>query len=153
MSSIGYAIGLLFVNHKTSSSPFGVQEQILGTDGAGDEIAYAKSTNEMFVFIHNHILSLSVVMLVVGIMFYCTGVLSERWKRFILLEMMTAILTTFGGIALVRYASPYFSWLVVLSGISLFLSYLTVVAVTLIEMWFSTKQIPSAAPSGERSPS
>jgi hypothetical protein len=137
--TIGYAIGLFFVEHQTSLTATGVQEQFLGNDTAENqpELKYAKSANEMFIFMHNHILSLALIFFIVGGIFYFSSGVSASVKQFIMLEPLIAILTTFGGIALVRYVSPLFSWLVLFSGISLFLCYCAMVFFVLKELWFT----------------
>ena len=45
--------------------------------------------------------------------------------------------TTFGGIALVRFVSPLYSWLVLASGLSLFLCYVAMVILIVKELWFT----------------
>ncbi|MEK9136834.1 MAG: hypothetical protein AAB393_06895 [Bacteroidota bacterium] len=139
--TIGYSVGLFFVEHTTALSSRGIQEQMLGngdSDGA-QEIRYAKSTHEMYVFIHNHVLSLALAFFVVGAIFYFSSLVSERMKRLLVVEPLVAVVTTFGGIALVRFVSPGFSWLVLVSGISLFLSYFAMVFLILKELWFTKR--------------
>lgn len=135
--TIGYGVGLLFVEHTTSLTLQGVREQFLGNEGSGstEELRFAKSAHEMFVFMHNHILSLSVVFCIVGGIFFFSSLVSERTKRFLMIEPLAAIVTTFGGMALVRYVSPDFSWLVIVSGASLFLCYGIMVGLMLYELW------------------
>ncbi|MBM2841909.1 MAG: hypothetical protein HW412_2437 [Bacteroidetes bacterium] len=139
--TIGYMIGLAFVDHMTSLNSTGIQQQFLGNEGLEDqqEFKYAKSANEMFIFMHNHILSLALVFFAVGGILYFTSVLSEKVKVFLLLEPLVAVVTTFAGIALVRYVSPSFSWLVLISGISLFACYVLMVLVIFKELWFVRK--------------
>jgi hypothetical protein len=132
----GYAIGLFFVEHTSSMSSIGIQEQFRGTPESVAEIRYEKSVTEMYVFLHNHILSLSLVFLALGSIFYFSSIVSEGVKRFLMVEPFLAIVTTFGGIALVRFASPVLSWLVMLSGASLFICYGAMVFLILKELWF-----------------
>jgi predicted tellurium resistance membrane protein TerC len=119
----------------------GIQEQFLGRDESDttQELRYAKSVNEMYVFVHNHVLSLSLVFLALGGILYFSSIVSERVKRFLILEPLLAVITTFGGIALVRFVSPSFSWLVLISGVSLFVSYVVIVFLIIKELWFSEK--------------
>jgi hypothetical protein len=137
--TIGYAIGLFFVEHHTSFSSRGVQEQFLGNEDSevAQEVRYAKSANEMFVFIHNHILSLALVSFAVGGIFYFSSLVSAKIKLFLVVEPLVATLTTFGGIVLVRYVSPVFTWLVLFSGASLFLCYSIMVVLIMKELWLS----------------
>lgn len=136
--TMGYAIGLFFVEHQTSFSDEGVQEQFLGNENseAAQELRYAKSANEMFVFMHNHILSMSLIFLALGGIFLFTSC-PGRLKRFLLIEPFVAIVTTFGGIALVRYVSNQWSWLVIISGVLLFASYILIVSIIMRDLWFA----------------
>jgi len=133
--STGYIIGLFFVNHTTAGTPTGIEQQLLGSQDT-PEMRYEKSLGEMFVFLHNHILSLSLVFFCLGSIFYFSTIVSSGWKRFLLVEPLVALLTTFGGIALVRFVTPWMSWLVFVSGISLFVCYVAIVVLILVELWF-----------------
>jgi hypothetical protein len=139
--TIGYATGLLFVEQTTCLTSSGIQEQMLGNEEStvATEMKYAKSVSEMYVFLHNHILSVTMIMMVVGSIFYFSSIVGEGTKRFLLVEPFVAVLTTFGGIALVRFVSPHFSWLVLLSGVSLFVCYAAMLALILKELWMSTR--------------
>jgi hypothetical protein len=136
--STGYTAGLLFVEHKSGATPSGIQEQFLGSPDTeiSEEVAYSKSANEMYVFLHNHILSLSLVFFAVGGIFYFSSIVRTRLKMFLMVEPLVAVATTFGGIALVRFVSPHFSWLVLGSGISLFVCYFVMVLLIIKELWF-----------------
>lgn len=138
----GYVIGIVFVDHTTSITPVGIEEQFLGTPETFDnaEMKFAKSSHEMFVFLHNHILSLSLVFFAVGGILYFSSIVSERAKRWLMVEPLVAVLTTFGGIALVRFVSPLFSWLVLLSGASLFFCYGLTVYFILKELWWTSQE-------------
>ena len=135
--STGYAVGLLYVDHTTAMSAPGVREQFLGKpDGVvATEVKYAKSPGEMFTFILNHVFSMAVLFFVLALLLHGTGVFSPGWKRFLMIEPFVAIVATFGGIALVRYVSPLFSWLVMLSGVSLAGVYILSATAIMAEMW------------------
>lgn len=136
--SIGYTIGLLFVDHSTSGTTTGISEQFRGTpeDAEVVELKYAKSVNEMYIFLHNHILSLALVFFAVGSIFYFSSSTTERWKSFLLVEPFVAVGTTFGGIWMMRFVSEHFSWLVMFSGISMVCCYIAMVTLILKELWF-----------------
>ncbi|MBM2839564.1 MAG: hypothetical protein HW412_92 [Bacteroidetes bacterium] len=136
--SVGYLIGLFFVEHTTSLSSQGIQEQFLGSSNLEtiQEMQYAKSANEMYVFLHNHILSLSLVFFALGGIFYFSSLVSDGVKKFLIVEPFIAMVTTFGGITLIRFVSPLFSWLVLVSGVSLFVCYCVMGYLILRELWF-----------------
>ncbi len=137
--TIGYAVGLFFVEHTTAFSQQGIREQFLGNEAAerAETMRYEKSANEMFVFMHNHILSLALMFFTTGGIFYFSSLVSEKMKIVLMLEPLAATLITFAGIALIRYVSPMFSWLVLLSGASLFICYSVMVFLIMRELWFT----------------
>ncbi len=115
--TVGYAVGLLFVELQTSMRPDGIQKQFLGAPEGGDgaELAFEKSPREMLVFLHNHLLGLSLIFLAVGGILSMAAGVHDRLKTLLIVEPFVAILTTFGGIALTRFVSPAWSWLVMIS--------------------------------------
>jgi hypothetical protein len=139
--TLGYGLGLFFVEHRTSMTASGVEHQFLGTPEyeAAAEIQYAKSPTEMLVFLHNHVFSLSLVFFAVGTLFYFSALPSPFWKRFLLIEPFAAIITTFGGIALIRYVSPLFSWLVIVSGVSIACCYVAMTVIILKDLWWPAR--------------
>ena len=132
----GYGVGLLFAGHTTSGTPAGLTEEYRGTpEGSqGAELKYAKSEDEMYIFLHNHLLSLSLVFFAVGGIFYFSDT-SPGLKKFLMLEPFAALITTFGGIWLVRFVAPAFSWLVLLSGIAMAGCVIAMVVIILRELW------------------
>ena len=133
----GYAIGLLFVDHTATGSLHGLEQEYRCTpeNANAAEIKYAKSVDEMYVFLHNHVLSLSIVFFFVGGTFYFSSLVKDGWKRFLMVEPILAIVTTFGGIWLMRFVSEDFSWLVVISGLTMVGCYIVMVALILVELW------------------
>ena len=59
--TIGYGIGLFFVDHSTGGTAKGLADAYRGTseNSQAIELKYAKTTDEMYIFLHNHVLSLS----------------------------------------------------------------------------------------------
>ena len=135
--STGYIVGILFVDHRTQGTSRGLIEEYRGTPevSRAAELKYAKSVDEMYIFLHNHILSLSVVFFAVGGIFYFSSLTSPGVKHFLIVEPFAAIATTFGGIWLMRFVAPQFSWLVLISGISMVGCYAIMVFLILWELW------------------
>jgi hypothetical protein len=136
MLTVGYAIGLLFVDHTSGGTANGISEQFRGSAdaGAGTEIRYEKSPDEMYIFLHNHILSLTLVFFAVGGLFYFSSIARGGLKTFLMVEPLLAVATTFGGIWLMRFVSPLFSYLVLVSGLTMMLCYLAMIALMLVEL-------------------
>jgi len=74
-----------------------------------------------------------------GSIFFFSSLVSDRLKRFLLIEPLIAIVTTFGGIVLVRFVAKEFAWVVLISGVSLGLCYLAMIAIILYELWIPVK--------------
>jgi len=136
----GYAAGLIFVKHTTRGTPDGLVEEYRGSpDGvAADEIKYEKSPSEMMILLHNHLLSLAVVFFLLGSVFYFNSIITGPVRTFLIVEPFVAILSTFGGIFLMRFASAHFSWLVILSGVSMMFCFASMVIISLVDLWRSS---------------
>ena len=67
--SIGFYTGLLFVGKTSSANPNGIEEQYLGNESNEDAkiMRFKKSDQEMLTLVHNHILSISIIFFLVGI--------------------------------------------------------------------------------------
>ncbi len=137
----GYAIGLLFVDHTSRSTPTGLEEQFRGTEQQtqSEELRYEKSEDEMYIFLHNHIFSLSLIFFAVGGIFYFSSMVGNPIKTFLITEPFMAIITTFGGIWLMRFVAPGFSWLVLISGTLMVGCYIAMVILILVELWIKKK--------------
>lgn len=135
--TFGYSIGLLLVEHKTALTPAGITEEYKGTneDSQEEVIKYPRSKNEMYIFLHNHVTSLSVIFFIIGFIFYFSSAVSCQIKTFLILEPFISIAVTFSGIWLLWETSQLFSWLVLVSGILMGLSYAAMVVLILIELW------------------
>lgn len=133
----GYTVGLFFVDHTTTGTLRGLTEEFRGVseNSQAMELKYAKSVDEMYIFLHNHILSLSLIFFAVGGLFYFSSSVSARFKGFLIVEPFVAIATTFGGIWLMRFVSEHFSWLVIVSGVSMVGCYVVMVVLILRELW------------------
>jgi hypothetical protein len=136
MLTSGYAIGLLFVDHSSGSTPRGISEQFRGSADAGEgsEIRYEKSPDEMYIFLHNHVMSLTLVFFCVGGLFHFSSIVRGGLKTFLMVEPMAGIAATFGGIWLTRFVSPLFSYLVLVSGVTMLACFFAMVVLMLVEL-------------------
>lgn len=138
MLTAGYSIGILFVDHSSSGTPKGLAEQFRGSSAEESaqsaELRYEKSPDEMYTFLHNHILSLSLIFFAVGSIFHFSSIVTGGLKVFLMIEPLAAIGTTFGGIWLMRFVSEGFNILVIISGTAMALCYLAMVGLILVEL-------------------
>jgi len=121
---IGYFTGLLFVNQTESTSPSGVVENYNGNEDVAEVkvMKFKKGEREMLTIIHTHVLSLSFIFFLLGVLVWGTDI-PVSWKSFLSIEPFLSVLTTFGGIYLIWLEIPYVSYLVILSGILMTFSF------------------------------
>lgn len=128
--SIGFYTGLLFVGETSSANPNGIEEQYLGNED--DENAkimrFKKSDQEILTLVHNHILSMSIIFFLVGLLVSITK-LPKRLKAFLIVEPFVSVILTFGGLYLLWTGILWMKYIVMFSGI---LMTLTFTASTLI---------------------
>ncbi|MBR9758073.1 MAG: hypothetical protein GYB39_08305 [Algicola sp.] len=133
--SIGFYTGLLFVNETTHAKPAGIEEQYLGNEDQ-EEVAvmkFKKSDKEMLTLVHNHMLSLSVIFFLLGLILYTTK-LPKKLKSVLMVEPIASVVCTFGGIYFLWKGVLWMKYIVMLSGALMTLSYTLAVAIILFQL-------------------
>jgi len=99
--SVGFFTGLLFVSQTSTAAPDGIEENYNGNEANEDAdiMKFKKSEREMLTIIHTHILSISFIFFLLGILVWLTE-LSKNLKLFLTVEPFVSVLLTFGGIYL-----------------------------------------------------
>ncbi len=122
--SVGYFTGLNFVRQTESTTAKGVLENYNGNEQveSANVMKFKKSKREMLTIIHTHILSLSFLFFMLGILVWGTDQ-SQKVKTFLTIEPFVSILLTFGGIYMLWLGYTFFSYVVVFSGILMTLGY------------------------------
>ncbi|WP_299429719.1 hypothetical protein [uncultured Maribacter sp.] len=116
--SAGFFTGLLFVNQTSTASPAGIQENYLGNeeDENAEVMKFHKGEREMLTIIHTHILSMSFIFFLLGILVWLTK-LPKKIKLFLTVEPFVSVILTFGGIYLLWTGVLWMKYIVILSGI------------------------------------
>jgi len=115
--SIGYFSGLAFVNSTTESTSTGIVENYNGNEEQEEAVVmkFKKSGHEMLSIIHTHILSMSIIFFLLGCLVYGTS-LPAPFKLFFMIEPLLSVLVTFGGIYLIWLGIEWMSYVVMVSG-------------------------------------
>jgi len=115
--SIGFYTGLLFVGQTSSTSPHGIEENYLGNeeDENAGVMKFKKSEREMLTIIHTHILSMSFIFFLLGILVWLTK-LPGKLKLFLTIEPFFSVVFTFGGIYLLWTGLLWMKYVVIFSG-------------------------------------
>lgn len=115
--SIGFGTGLLFVSQTTATSTSGLVENYLGNeeDLEAEVMKFKKGEREMLTIVHTHILSMSLIFFLLGILVWMTKI-PKRLKLFLTMEPLLSVVLTFGGIYLMWSGVLWMKYVVVLSG-------------------------------------
>jgi hypothetical protein len=133
--SIGFYSGLLFVGETSSANPNGIEEHYLGNESDEEAVImkFKKSEQEMLTLVHNHILSMSIIFFLVGILLSITK-LNKKLKLFIMIEPFISVILTFGGLYLLWKEVLWMKYIVICSGILMTLTFTISVAVILTQL-------------------
>jgi hypothetical protein len=134
--SIGFFTGLLFVGKTSSANPNGIEEQYLGNESNEDAeiMKFKKSDQEMLTLVHNHVISMSIIFFLVGLILSTTK-LNKRLKIFLMIEPFASVLLTFGSIYLLWKGILWMKYLVMFSGSLMTLSYAFSIFIILIQLF------------------
>ena len=137
---IGFFTGIRFVHFTTDAKPEGISENYLGNedDDSAKVMKFKKSQHQILNILHTHFLSLSVVFLILGILIFLSSTPSF-WKSFLMLEPLVSVLFTFGGIYFVWLGYKWMSYVVMVSGILMTLSFVLSVGFVVKDLVSSTK--------------
>lgn len=119
VSFLGVVVGGVMIEVTTHLTPQGVVEQYKGKAKSElqptEEIKFPKPLKDMLITTHNHILGLSSLFLIMGLLYLATG--RGSWLHiFISVEPLISLILTFGGLWIVRYLWSPFVYIVILSG-------------------------------------
>ncbi|MDY7396585.1 hypothetical protein UMM65_15140 [Aureibaculum sp. 2210JD6-5] len=122
--SVGFYTGLLFVNETSTVQPNGIEENYLGNEDVEDAevMKFKKSPKEMLSIVHSHILSMSLIFFLLGLILSITK-LSKKIKLFLMIEPFFSVLFTFGGLYLLWKEMLWMKYVVMFSGTLMTLSF------------------------------
>ena len=135
--TIGVGIGLYYVANTTHLSPKGTTEQFRGSsiDNNFDiPEKFPKPISELLTTTHNHIISMTFIFFIMGGIFYLNSIITGYWKIFIIAEPFFSIFVTFGGIWLIRFFHSFFAYLVMVSGVLMYLSFFIMAGTIIYEL-------------------
>tara|TARA_R110002050_G_scaffold74772_6_gene160274 strand:+ start:41505 stop:41993 length:489 start_codon:yes stop_codon:yes gene_type:complete len=116
--SIGFYTGLLFVGETSTANPNGIEEQYLGNedDENAEVMRFKKSDKEMLTLVHNHILSMSIIFFLLGLIVSITK-LNNKLKLILMIEPFASVILTFGGLYLLWTGLLWVKYIVMISGV------------------------------------
>jgi hypothetical protein len=123
--NIGFFTGLNFVNETSSFQPDGIETNYLGNENIenAEVMQFKKPEKEILTVVHNHILSMSIIFLLLGTLLSYTSI-NKKLIRLLILEPFVSIVLTFGGIYVLWTGVLWFKYVIMISGIALTISFL-----------------------------
>ena len=140
--SIGFYTGLLFVSETSSANPNGIEEQYLGNEDDEDAtiMRFKKSEKEMLSIVHSHMLSMSIIFFLVGIILSTTK-LNTKAKLFLMIEPFFSVILTFGGLYFLWKGLLWMKYIVMFSGTLMTLTFTLSVVIILYQLFQTQKAI------------
>ena len=114
--SIGYFVSILLVDHTSSLSPTGIEENYLGNESQETQaiFKFKKSKYQIYNLIHSHIISMSIIFFITGLLLLIPD-LNYYFKMFLIVEPFISILMTFGGIYLLWHGVIWMKYVIFIS--------------------------------------
>ena len=122
--SIGFYTGLLFIGETSTINPSGIEEQYLGNEADEEAVVmkFKKSKKQMLTLVHNHVLSMSIIFFLLGLILLVTK-LNNRLKLFLMIEPFLSVVLTFGGLYFMWTGLLWMKYIVIISGTLMVFSY------------------------------
>ena len=134
--TIGVTIGLIYVERTTSSRPSSISEHYRGSELL-DEFdipeKYPKSINDLLLTTHTHVIAFAFIFVILGGLTFFSSILKGGLKTFLMIEPLVSSCITFGSIWGIRFISPHFGIVAMISGILMYMSFYVIIAALLIE--------------------
>ena len=138
--SIGYFVGVMFIDHTSSLNPKGIQDNYLGNEVTEptDVIKFKKSTYQMFNLIHTHVISMAIIFFIMGLLLLISD-LNKYLKVFLIIEPFFSIVLTFTGIYFLWKGILWMKYIIFISSILMTLVYFASAFIVLYQSVFIKK--------------
>lgn len=138
--SIGFYTGLLFVSETSSANPNGIEEQYLGNEQDEDAtiMRFKKSEKEMLSIVHSHMLSMSIIFFLVGIILSITK-LNKKTKLILMIEPFFSVILTFGGLFFLWKGMLWMKYVVMFSGTLMTLNFTLAIVIIFFQLFQKQK--------------
>lgn len=140
--SIGFYTGLLFVSETSSTNPNGIEEQYLGNEDDEEAMVmkFKKSEKEMLSIVHSHMLSMSIIFFLIGIILSITR-LNKKAKLFLMIEPFFSVILTFGGLYFLWKGMLWMKYVVMFSGTLMTLTFTLAIVIIIFQLFQKQKVI------------
>ena len=133
---VGIFTGLGYIYYTTDMNTHGTIEHYNGSIVKDGEIPeeFPKPLEGMILTTHAHVNSFALMSFAIGIIFYFSSIISGKLKTFILIEPFISTMITFISLWLLRYVNDSFVYIVMISGILMYLFWIIMILISLYEL-------------------
>ena len=135
--TVGVSIGLYYVGYTTQFSSIGTSEHFAGSKVSDDfdiPNKYPKPISELLNTTHNHVISMTFIFIILGVIFFFNSIVTGILKTILMVEPFISIFITFGGIWMIRFVHPYFSYIVIFTSILMYLCFFIMALIIFYEL-------------------
>ena len=137
--SIGVMFGLVFLFHTTSFDKDATSERLIESEQLIEEDfgineSKAKSTSELLMTTHNHILGFTFIFFFTGGIFYFNSLVNVFWKTLLITEPLISTVLSFGSLWLVRFFGSDWIYLTILSSVLLYSAFFIMVVISIYDL-------------------
>ena len=136
----GVLVGLVYVSQTTNMTPEGTVTRYNGSQAGSAEdqfdiqVEYEKSVMEMLLTTHTHVMSFSLMLFAIGLIFYFNTIVTGFWKSFLMIEPIISTFITFSSIWAIRFLSKHFVYITFFSAALLYGSFFIMAGILIYEL-------------------
>ena len=135
---IGVTTGLIYIGITTSMTPVGTIEQYIGNDDEW-EPKQPKEFLDLVSQAHQHIIMFSFIFISTGFIFNRNSIIKGSFKLFLIIEPFISIIVTFGGFFILRYLTPNFVYIIIISSTLMYLCFYIMMIISLYDLIIKNK--------------
>lgn len=138
--TIGYSFSLRQLYISVGTTPHQIEEHYNGNeeDENATEFKFKKNEKELLTFLHNHLISLGILLLILTTLLYFTDI-NESIKSFLIIEPFISLLVTFSSIYGLWQGIDWLKYITLISGILFHLSLISILVILLFKTLFASK--------------
>jgi len=137
LMGLGIFIGLIYVYTTTNMTSSGITEQFNGSELLNDTDIpekFPKPIENMLLTTHNHILTFSIISLLLGLIFYFNSIVKGFKKSIIIVEPFISIFVMFLSLWIMKYMLPSFVYLMIISSFLTYLCWYLMIFISIYEL-------------------
>jgi len=145
--TFGFITGLIYLSTTSGIKPDTVLERyngsndVYGVDEDDDfDIPdhFPKPVADLLVTTHGHVIQFALIYFLIGGLFFFNSRIRGWLRTFLILEPFVSTLVTFAGLWIMRFLSPEFVYLVMLSSILMYICYFIMTTIIILDCFSSS---------------